>query len=134
MRDERFVVKWCRQLNIPLTVGRRQGGKIKHLSEDDARQMRFEFFVKTAPWLKAQSVALAHTRNDLAETVLMRLMRGSGLYGLRAILPRRSIEGVIFVRPLLGVNRADVEDYLKVKKIPFCTDATNRRRCMNAIE
>jgi tRNA(Ile)-lysidine synthase len=124
-RDERFVITWCKQLNIPLTVGQRSGRKIRHLSEDDARQMRIEFFVKTARHLKAQSVALAHTRNDLAETVLMRLMRGSGLYGLRAILPRRCIEGVTFVRPLMGVNREDVENYLKAKKIPFCTDATN---------
>ena len=126
LRDERFVAGWCKQLNIPLTVGRRPGRKIRRLSEDDARQMRLEFFVKTALRFKAQSVALAHTRNDLAETVLMRLMRGSGLYGLRAILPRRCIEGVTFVRPLMGVNRQDVEDYLKAKKIPFCTDATNR--------
>lgn len=125
LRDERFVAGWCKQLNIPLTVGRRPGRAIRHLSEDDARQMRLEFFVKTAGGLKVQSVALGHTRNDLAETVLMRLMRGSGLYGLRAILPRRCIEGVFFVRPLMGVNRLDVEDYLKAKKIPFCTDATN---------
>lgn len=126
LRDERFVAGWCRRLNIPLTVGKRAGPKIKHLSEDDARQMRFEFFIKTARCLKARAVALAHTRNDLAETVLMRLMRGSGLYGLRAILPRRSMEGVLFVRPLLGVNRPDVEDYLKIRKVPFCSDATNR--------
>ena len=124
-RDESFVGVWCKQLNVPLTVGRRQGGAIKHLSEDDARQMRFEFFVRAAHRLKAQSVALAHTRNDLAETVLMRLMRGSGLYGLRAILPRRKIQEVLFVRPLLGVNRQEVEEYLKIKKTPFCTDATN---------
>jgi tRNA(Ile)-lysidine synthase len=124
-RDERFVETWCKQLNIPLTVGYRQGGKLKHLSEDDARQMRFDFFVKTARRFKAQAVALAHTRNDLAETVLMRLMRGSGLYGLRAILPRRCLEGIMFVRPLLGVNRLDIEGYLKFKKIPFCTDETN---------
>jgi len=126
LRDERFVITWCKRLNIPLTVGRRPGGKIRHLSEDDARQMRFGFFVKTALALGAQSVALAHTRNDLAETVLMRLIRGSGLYGLRAILPRRCIDGVTFVRPLMGVNRLEVEDYLKARKIPFCTDATNR--------
>jgi len=125
LRDERFVVQWCKQLNIPLTIGRRQGGKIKHLSEDDARKMRFDFFVKTARHLKVQSVALAHTRNDLAETVLMRLMRGSGLYGLRAILPKRSLEGITLVRPLLGINRLDVENYLKIQKVPYCTDATN---------
>jgi tRNA(Ile)-lysidine synthase len=127
LRDERFVAGWCKQLNIPLTVGQRSGRKIRHPSEDDARQMRFKFFIKTAIGLKAQCVALAHTRNDLAETVLMRLMRGSGLYGLRAILPRRCIEGVTFVRPLMGVNRKDVEDYLKAKKILFCADATNRQ-------
>jgi len=126
LQDEKFVANWCKQLNIPLTVGRREGGKIRLLSEDDARQMRFEFFVKTARGLKAQSVALAHTRNDLAETVLMRLMRGSGLYGLRAILPRRNIEGINFVRPLIGVDRREVENYLKTKKVPFRIDATNK--------
>jgi tRNA(Ile)-lysidine synthase len=124
-QDEHFVAQWCKQLNIPLVTGRRQGGKVRHLSEDDARRMRFEFFARTAARLHVQSVALAHTRNDLAETVLMRLMRGSGLYGLRAILPRRCLEGTVFVRPFLGVNRADVENYLKVKKMTFCTDATN---------
>jgi len=126
-QDEHFVLRWCARFNVPLTIGRRPGPKISHLSEDDARQMRFQFFLKTANRLKAQGVALAHTRNDLAETVLMRLMRGSGLYGLRAILPRRCIEGVSFVRPLLGVNRFDVLEYLKSKKIPFCRDATNHQ-------
>jgi len=124
--DELFVARYCRRLNIPLVVGRRSGGKVIHLSEDEARRMRFAFFIKTAKRLKAQAVALAHTRNDLAETVLMRLMRGSGLYGLRAILPFRTMEGVSFVRPLMGVTREDVEDYLKARKTAYCTDATNR--------
>ncbi|MBF0503501.1 MAG: tRNA lysidine(34) synthetase TilS [Candidatus Omnitrophica bacterium] len=125
--DERFVVQWCQRLNVPVTVGRRQGVKTTSLSEDGARQMRFKFFIKHALRLKAHSVALAHTRNDLAETVLMRLMRGSGFYGLRGILPHRSIEGVNFVRPLLGIGRADVEEYLKLKKVPYCTDLTNQQ-------
>ncbi len=126
LRDERFVVEWCRRLNVPVTVARRRAGKKVHLSEDDARQLRFKFFIRLALRLKAQSVVLAHSRNDLAETVLMRLLRGSGLYGLRGILPRRCIEGVVFVRPLMGVGRADIESYLKSKGVPFCTDATNR--------
>lgn len=125
--DEDFVGTWCRKLNLPFTVGRRQGAKITRLSEDDARRMRFSFFVNTSQKLKAQSVALGHTRNDLAETVLMRLMRGSGLYGIRAILPRRQIEGVTFIRPLIDSSRADIEDYLKSRKIPYCTDATNQQ-------
>jgi tRNA(Ile)-lysidine synthase len=124
-RDERFVAEQCEGLNVPLTVGHRQGPRVRRLSEDEARRMRFGFFIKTAHALKAQSVALAHTRNDLAETVLMRLMRGSGLYGVRAILTRRSIEGVWFVRPLMGVDRKDVEDYLRSRKTPYCTDSTN---------
>lgn len=126
LRDERFVRRWCGRLNVPLTVACRRGGKTIRLSEDDARQMRFKFFVNLALRLKAQSVALAHTRSDLAETVLMRLLRGSGLYGLRGILPQRLIKDVTFVRPLMGVARSDVEDYLKLKHVPFCTDATNR--------
>jgi tRNA(Ile)-lysidine synthase len=126
-KDERFVRAWCGKLNIPLTVGRRRGGAISRLSEEDARKMRFSFFLTAAKQLQAQCVALAHTRNDLAETVLMRLMRGSGLYGIRAILPRRTLEGVVFVRPLIDCDRADIEDYLKSRKIPFCTDKTNHR-------
>ena len=126
LRDERFVRRWCKRLNVPLTVGARRTARAGHLSEDDARQMRFKFFVKLALELKAQSVALAHTRNDLAETVLMRLLRGSGLYGLRGILPQREITDVTFVRPLMGVARADIEAYLKSKRIIFCTDTTNR--------
>ena len=125
LRDERFVVKVCRQLNVPLTVGRRRGGRLSQLPEDMAREMRFKFLIKTANDLHARSVALAHTQNDQAETVLMRLMRGSGLYGLRAILPSRSIDKTLFIRPLLGVNREDVEGYLQVKRMPFCQDPTN---------
>jgi tRNA(Ile)-lysidine synthase len=127
LRDQRFVAGWCRQYNVPLTVGHRPGRKTGHLSEEQARQMRFEFFLKLAKQFKAQAVALGHTRSDLAETVLMRLMRGSGLYGLRAILPVRIIAGTAFVRPLLVVNRSEVESYLKAEKVPFCRDITNSR-------
>ena len=127
LRDARFVEAWCGKLQVPLIVGSRVGAPLKHLSEEEARQIRFEFFIKTARSLRAPAIALAHTRNDLAETVLMRMMRGSGLYGLKAIVPRRSIEGIDFVRPLLGEGRQDIENYLKLKKISFRTDSTNRR-------
>jgi len=123
--DENFVKDWCQQFNVPLTVGKRKGGALQHLSEDGARQMRFDFLIKTTQSLRAQSVALAHTSNDLAETVLMRVMRGSGLFGLRAIVPSRQIKGVRFIRPLIEIPRAEIEKYLKQKKIPFCTDSTN---------
>ncbi|MBF0510701.1 MAG: tRNA lysidine(34) synthetase TilS [Candidatus Omnitrophica bacterium] len=126
LNDERFVSDWCKWLNLPFTSARRKGKSLLHLSEDMARQMRFDFFKKTVQNLGAEGVALAHTKNDLAETVLMRMMRGSGLYGLRAILPGRMIQGVMFLHPLMGQTRFDVEKYLKEKKVPFCTDETNR--------
>ena len=125
-KEEVFVKQWCLQHHVPVTVERRKG-KRRLLSEDEARQARFKFFIRLATQIKAQSVALAHTQNDLAETVLMRLMRGSGLHGLRGILPIRSLEGIVFIRPLIATTRKDIEYYLKIHQTTFCTDSTNHK-------
>ncbi len=124
--DARFVAQWCRRLQVPLTVGERPGQGLLRISEDKARQMRFDFFARSARALKAQAVALAHTQNDLAETVLLRMVRGSGLYGLKAIVPKRVIKETVFVRPLLDFHRGEIEAYLKAQKVPYRRDATNR--------
>jgi tRNA(Ile)-lysidine synthase len=68
-------------------------------------------------------VALGHTRDDQAETVLFRILRGSGLRGLAGIHPAT---GDGFVRPLIDVTRAEIEDYLRAKEVPWREDATNR--------
>jgi tRNA(Ile)-lysidine synthase len=119
----------CKKLGIACIVGKntRKPPRTGSL-EDFARNLRQTFFVKTAQLIKADAVALAHTRDDLAETVLMRLLRGTGLDGLRAILPRRRIRSVIFIRPLLSVTRRQVESFLKGMKVPFVTDPTNASR------
>ncbi|HKZ21985.1 MAG TPA: tRNA lysidine(34) synthetase TilS, partial [candidate division Zixibacteria bacterium] len=86
-----------------------------------ARQIRYNFLEKTAQKIKADKIALGHTQNDQAETVLMRLFRGSGSLGLSGIPIKRGK----FVRPLLEVSREEVLKYLKEKKIPYRTDKSN---------
>ena len=127
-RDERFVRDLSAKLSLPIAVHRRKGVlKSKIVSEDKARQWRFEFFAKVARQAKAQSIALAHTQNDLAETVLMRFLRGSGLLGLRGILSENKILERNFIRPLLSIQRGQIEKYLKVHRLEYCNDETNQQ-------
>src|SRR6266849_5944710 len=91
--------------------------------EQAGRRARQSFFQKLIRDGCADRVALGHTRDDQAETVLFRLMRGSGLAGLAGIYPVTT-EGLI--RPLIGVTRAEIEGYLQARTIPWRDDATNR--------
>jgi len=117
------------ELNIPCTVGRWKNPKAlkKGSIEDAARRRRFQFFNGLAKRINAQAVVLAHTEDDLAETVLMRILRGTGLHGLRGILPRRELDGIYFVRPLLNSKKNDVLAFLKKKRIQFRVDPTNKQ-------
>ncbi len=93
--------------------------------EDFARQRRFDFFTRMARAHSVDAVALAHTKDDLAETVLMRILRGTGLAGLRAMLPRRVINGTVFLRPMLEMTRAQVEAFLVEEGLAHREDPTN---------
>jgi tRNA(Ile)-lysidine synthase len=127
-RDERFVKALAIQLNLPITISRRKSAlKGKLTSEDEARQWRLKFFVGVANQIKASTIVLAHNQNDLAETVFMRLLRGAGLAGLRGILGENEIGGKKFVRPLLSIQRSQIEHYLKAHHIKFCNDETNQQ-------
>ena len=126
-RDQKFVEALSKKLNLPLTVGILKGRtrKKRQSLEDFARQERFQFLSREAKKHKARVVALGHTRSDSAETVLMRILRGAGLYGLRGILPVREMNGQTYVRPLLDVTRKEVEQFLRKEGIKFCRDETN---------
>lgn len=126
-RDQKFVKELGRELNVPVVCGRREGKAVKAMSEEQSRHLRLKFFAGVMRRCKADALVLAHTQNDAAETVLMRLLRGSGLQGLRGILPKREIEGMTVVRPLLGTSRAQIEAYLSTQKADFCTDESNAR-------
>ncbi|MBF0489898.1 MAG: tRNA lysidine(34) synthetase TilS [Candidatus Omnitrophica bacterium] len=127
-RDEAFVRELAIQCHVPITVARRQGVlKSKVVSEEMARRWRFEFFAKVAGKVKASSIALAHTQNDLAETVLMRLLRGAGLSGLRGILSENHLDKERFIRPLLSIQRRQIEEHLKMRRLSYCQDETNQQ-------
>ncbi len=112
--DAAFVGQLAQALGVPfhaLTCAPGSG------SEDDLRQGRYAAFEA----LGAPAIATGHTADDQAETVLLRVLRGTGLSGLSAIPPRRGV----YIRPLLAVTRAEVLDYLSAREQPFRTDPSN---------
>lgn len=122
-RDECFVRALAEQLGLPCAVSRIDAAALAlrdHISVEEAgRTARYAFFAQTAG--EGGRIATAHTLDDSIETVLMNLVRGTGLRGLCGI-PR--IRGNI-VRPLLDCTRAEVEDYLGALGQPYCTDSSN---------
>ncbi|PLV59293.1 tRNA lysidine(34) synthetase TilS [Thermotoga sp. KOL6] len=124
-RDRRFVEKICGQWNVPLEVGvvdvpALWKGSGKTL-EEVAREVRYEFLEETAKKFKATKIVLAHHKNDLVETVLHRMIRGTGPLGLACIPPKRGI----FIRPFLVFKRDEIEEYAREHGIPFVIDETN---------
>ncbi len=126
-RDRKFVEKLARKLKIPVTVAEIN---IKELSgsgslEEIARNARLGFLFKVARDEKADKIALGHNLDDQAETVLMRIIRGAGLYGLSGILPKRNIAGYQVIRPLIEVKRREIEAFLKRRKVRPRIDTSN---------
>jgi tRNA(Ile)-lysidine synthase len=124
--DEEFVRNLAQSHGIPCVVRRvdvkevaRQEGRSL---EDAGRSVRYAFLDDVAATHGSLSVALAHHAGDQAETVLMRLLRGAAGSGLCAMAPRSAGR---YVRPLLGVGRAEIEEYLKTRGIAWRNDSSN---------
>jgi tRNA(Ile)-lysidine synthase len=96
--------------------------------EDAARHARYEAFLAVARERGASGIALAHTADDQAETVCMRLLRGSGLMGLSGMANRRTLGELTVIRPMLGLWRADIEAYLTAHRLTARHDPTNADR------
>ncbi|MFA5276445.1 MAG: tRNA lysidine(34) synthetase TilS [Candidatus Omnitrophota bacterium] len=126
-KDAAFVKKLSLKLKIPLTTTRVNVKKLakKHSIEETARNARLDFFFKTAEEIKADKIALAHNLEDQAETVLMRILRGTGLYGLSGISAKRKIRGYDIIRPLIETRRSEIEAYLKENRIKSRLDRSN---------
>jgi len=104
--------------------------------ESTARRLRYDWLARVAQETGSGWVVTGHTADDQAETVLHRLLRGTGLQGLRGIAPRRPLApGVELVRPLLAVPRSEVHAYLEAEGQPFRRDSSNddRRLTRNRI-
>ena len=136
-RDAAFVRSLGMSRRIATTVERRDVQAICARNgwslEEGARRVRYQFLQELAVRQSASRIALAHTADDQAETVLMRVVRGTGLLGLSAIPIQRSLDesrnggdDVRVVRPLLEVWRCDVMEYLRRQRLSHQEDATNR--------
>jgi len=124
-RDEGFVRAMCRRLRVELIVERADGldPSISTANlEERAREARREFLLRVADNVHADFVALGHHRDDQAETVLMRLMRGSGAAGMAAMAERGPGR---LIRPMLSISRAEIREYLEARAIPFVEDSSN---------
>jgi tRNA(Ile)-lysidine synthase len=123
-RDIDFVKGFCRASQIPFVGKTLKRGEVKAMdgsTQSAARELRVRFFRDTAIRYGAQRIATGHTLDDNAETVLMRLMKGSGTAGLSGILPKRGV----FIRPLIDVRRREIISYAKNRHIPFVVDSSN---------
>lgn len=127
--DALFVADLAKKLKIPHIIEKidvRTGNKTQGSLETWAREQRYEFFLKVARGLGAAKVALGHQADDVIETILMHLIRGSGAGGLSGIPPlRRLSKEVVLIRPLISIWAAEIENYLKDKGIPSRFDSSN---------
>ena len=144
--DEGFVRRLAERLELEFLVRREdvaaRARQRKINVEEAGRLARLEFFASLVAGGKADAVAVAHTLDDQAETVLARILRGAGTRGLAGIYPvveervpfgsaqdkRCSSSKLVLVRPLLGVRRAELRDYLSEQEQAWREDATNRDR------
>ena len=128
-REAELVQKESTRLRLPFEYGQfnvREFQKLGGFSpQDAARRIRFRFFYDLLGKHHAQKIALGHNADDQVETVLLRLIRGSGLRGLKGILPIR--EGRV-IRPLLEVWREEIDSFALGKKIPFLLDSSNLKK------
>jgi tRNA(Ile)-lysidine synthase len=134
--DARFVAGMAEKLGLPFHLKEVNVPKIRSAAgrgnlEQLARDERYRFFAEVARRRRINKVAVGHTEDDQAETVLMWFLRGSGLTGLRGMSPMRPLEDsnndhVLLIRPLLGISKDTVLEFLREKQIGYRVDHTNQ--------
>ena len=125
--ETKFVEDFCKKNNIECFVKKE---KVEDLAkenkvgtEEAGRKLRYDFFNEVLEKVDANKIATAHNENDNAETVLMNIIRGTGISGLKGIEP---IRDNLFIRPLIDINRDEIEEYCKLKKLDPKFDKTNK--------
>lgn len=125
LRDEEFCQQLCRRLHVPLHLvhfDTHAYADLHHVSiEMAARDLRYAYFEQLRRDIHAHDICVAHHRDDSVETLLLNLVRGTGLRGLRGIQPRNAH----IIRPLLSHSRQQIEQYLDALSESYVTDSTN---------
>ena len=127
--DARFVRKICKELGVKAVIKAVDvpaEARRKRISlEMAARETRYRLFVEQAAKCKGAAIVTAHTKDDQAETVLLKLARGSGMRGLSGITEVGQVADVPLIRPMLGISRKEVERFLNRSKISWREDSSN---------
>src|SRR5712671_4127679 len=125
-REARDVKRLARILDLPHRTVRWTGAKPRTGLPAAARAARYRLLAQAARAHGATHVLTAHTRDDQAETLLMRMVRGSGIAGLAAMARESEREGVLLARPLLNVSKSQLIATLNRAKVAYADDPTNR--------
>lgn len=125
--DEQYVENMCSKMNVPFYKKRVQVEQIakenKMGTEEAGRIIRYEFFREIAKKENANKIAIAHNMNDNAETMLLNLIRGTGLSGLEGITPKENN----IIRPLINSKKTDINNFCKENNIEYKIDSTNKQ-------
>lgn len=129
-RDEQFCVSFCEKQQVPLHIihfETREYAALHHLSiEMAARELRYHYFAALCRDLQTNGVCVAHHQDDSVETVLLNLIRGTGVHGLTGMAPLSVLESDLkVIRPLLSMSRHEIEQFLQDISQDYVTDSTN---------
>lgn len=129
-RDEQFCVSFCKKQQVPLHLvhfDTREYAALHHLSiEMAARELRYHYFAALCRDLQTEGVCVAHHQDDSVETVLLNLIRGTGVHGLTGMAPLSVLESDLkVIRPLLCMSRHEIEQFLQDIVQDYVTDSTN---------
>ena len=123
--ETEYVVNVCKQLNVPCHIFYWEDKKPENGLEAAAREARYKMMTDFCHENNIEYLLTAHQSDDQIETFLMNLSRGSGLYGLAAMMPESVRDGVKILRPLLNVSRAEIKQYCDDNNIRYFVDSMN---------
>ena len=127
--DARFVERLARKWNLEFEGGSaeiaRLGLERRRSIETTGREERLAFFQQVGKRRRCQTIFLAHQADDQVETFLLRLLRGTGGRGLGGMRPKSRYQSLTIIRPLLGIWRSEIDEYVRQHRLKFREDATN---------
>lgn len=123
--EYKFVEKYCKSNNIIFEGMKINGYKNNKFTEEEAREKRYSFFEKILKKYNINTLVTAHHTDDLIETILMRIIRGSNLRGYKGFSKVSRFHNYLLVRPLIFYSKKEIENYVKENDIPFVIDDSN---------